>query len=75
MNEEEIGSDYPEKLRSMGILAPSYHDQRRWKDAEKLEEYVMEAQMFELESNYPDTLKTMSNLASNTLCSRQLGKD
>ena len=49
------------------ILAPIYRDQGRWKEAEALEEQVMEAAKRELGEEHPGTLTCMTNFASTYL--------
>jgi hypothetical protein len=57
MNKKELGSGHPGTLKSMKNFALSHNDQCRWKVAGKLEEHVMKAQIIELVSDRPDTLK------------------
>jgi Tetratricopeptide repeat len=48
----------------MASLAATYWNQGRWKDAEKLEVYVMEASQRVLGEEHPDTVTAISNLAA-----------
>jgi tetratricopeptide (TPR) repeat protein len=55
-----------ETLYSLGILALTYWNQGRWKEAEELEVrvQVMETRKRVLGQEHPDTLTSMGNLAS-----------
>jgi hypothetical protein len=58
-----LGAEHPETLTSIANLAPTYRNQGRWEEAEKLEVQVMETRKRVLWQEHPDTLTSMHNLA------------
>lgn len=48
----------------MTNLARIYNDQGQWKEAEKLEQQVLEISERTLGADHPDTLRLMTNLAN-----------
>ena len=58
-----LGAKHPETLISMGNLASTYWNQRRWEEAEELEVQVLETSKRVLGAEHPDTLSSMVNLA------------
>ena len=59
-----LGEEHPNTLTSMANLAATYKDQGKWKEAEALEEVVMEKTKHALREEHPDTLTIMTNLAA-----------
>lgn len=58
-----LGSEDPDTLYSLGILASAYSGQGKWREAEKLNLQVLEKRNRVFGAEHPDTLKTMNNLA------------
>ena len=58
----ERGPDHPDTLRSMLILANSYHDLGRHAEALKLREETLALMKAKLGPDHPDTLRSMNNL-------------
>jgi len=58
-----LGQEHPDTLRSMSILASTYHSQGRWKEAEELKMQVKETTKRVLGHEHPTTLISMNNLA------------
>jgi hypothetical protein len=61
--EDILGLEDAATLASMGLLASTYRNQRRWKEAEELFMQVMKASLRVLGQEHHDTLASMSNLA------------
>ena len=59
-----LGQEHPSTLTSMANLAPTYWNQRRWKEAEELDVQVVETFKRVLRREHPSTLTSMANLAS-----------
>jgi hypothetical protein len=62
-NKRLLGYDHFDSLSSMGCLAVTYRDRRRWKEAEELEVHVVQLRKRVLGVEHPDTLSSMGNLA------------
>jgi len=58
-----LGAEHPDTLISMGNLASTYMNQRRWNEAEQLEIQVMDMRIKVLGAEHPYTLTGMENLA------------
>jgi tetratricopeptide (TPR) repeat protein len=58
-----LGPDDRNTLNSLGLLASTYRNQGRCKEAEELEVQVMETRKRVLGVEHPDTLTSMNNLA------------
>jgi tetratricopeptide (TPR) repeat protein len=62
--EESYSERHLNTVNSLGLLASTYKDQGRWKEAEDLEVQVMETRKRVLGAEHPDTLTSIANLAS-----------
>jgi hypothetical protein len=60
---EELGEEDVSTLSSIAMVAGTYRDQGRWKEAEELDVKVMETRRTVLGAEHPDTLTSMANLA------------
>ncbi len=61
---KKFGTDDPNTLEIMNILASTYRRQSRWEAAEELNIHVLEIRKKKLGIDHPDTLTSMTNLAS-----------
>ena len=61
--EEVLGPNHPDTLKTKGSYAITLKNLNRYKEAEKLELEVMKAQEEVLGPNHPDTLWTKNNYA------------
>ncbi|XTI82073.1 hypothetical protein V2W45_1221278, partial [Cenococcum geophilum] len=55
-----IGTNAVETLASIGILASTYWNQERWKEAKELGVQVMEIRKRVLKEEHPSTLTSMA---------------
>ena len=62
-NEEQLGPDHPDTIRTVENLANIYRYKGRYDDAEKLYKYVLAGREEQLGSDHPDILRTVENLA------------
>ena len=63
MRKKFLGSEHPDTLESMLILADTYSDLGEWKEAEQLQFQVMDMRKKLLGVEHPDTLTSMGNIA------------
>jgi Tetratricopeptide repeat len=59
-----LGENHLSTLGIMESLGSTYRGQGRWKEAEELDERVMETRKRVLEEEHPDTLASMHSLVS-----------
>jgi hypothetical protein len=58
-----LGIEHPDTLTSISNIALTYKNQRRWKEAEKLQVKELNICSRVLGEDHPSTLTSMSNLA------------
>ncbi|KAL9041630.1 MAG: hypothetical protein Q9214_004041, partial [Letrouitia sp. 1 TL-2023] len=63
-NEEQLGPDHPDTLRTVQNLANVYSDKGRYDDAEELYKRALAGREEQLGPDHPDTLGTVQNLAN-----------
>lgn len=59
------GSNHPDTLMTMSVLAHTLYEAKKYDEAETLQEFVMGMRMSILGEEHPDTLVIMNNLALN----------
>lgn len=65
IREKALGPDHEHTLKSKGNLALTLHQQRRYKEAEKLNIEVLEARKRTLGEDHEDTLLSISTYSGN----------
>ncbi len=67
----ELGTDHPDTLRILNMVAVNYFQQRRLDEAAAIWREVLEVHRRTLGSDHPDTLTTMQNVAAAALAQQE----
>lgn len=59
-----LGEKHPDTIRSMINLEAIYHTQKRYNEAEKLKEQVLDLQLEVLGEKHPDIITSIADLAA-----------